>query len=151
MRTPVNRPASDPAVSQETLLESLRRDAFAAHSGVELLEARPGYARTQLAVGPQHLNSVELVHGGALFTLAAVAMFAACNASGKMSLGINLNLSCLQSARTGKLVAEAREVARTRRLATCVVEVTDEQGTLLATLNATAYILNGKAFPPSRS
>jgi acyl-CoA thioesterase len=129
-------------------LESLRRDRFAAHSGVELIEVRPGYARTRLAVGPHHFNSVDLVHGGALFTLAAVALFAACNASGKQAVGINLNLSCLHPSRGGPLVAEAQEVARSRRLATCTVRVTDEQGQLIATLQGTAYVKD-TPFPPA--
>ena len=143
----MSSPAENDPPAEADLLESLCRDRFAAHSGVELIEVRPGYARTELSVCSHHLNSVGLVHGGVLFTLAAVALFAACNASGNLAVGINLNLSCLKPARRGKLVAEAREVARSRRLATCTVHVSDEQGQLVATLQGTAYVKDA-AFPP---
>jgi len=142
----MNLPEEDPSAEAD-LLNSLRQDRFAAHSGVELVEARPGYARTQLTVCQHHLNSVELVHGGTLFTLAAVALFAACNAAGNQAVGINLNLSCLHPARSGTLFAEAREVARSRRLATCTVRVTNQQGQLVAMLQGTAYVKDTK-FPP---
>jgi len=143
----MNSSAENDPPTEPDLLESLRRDPFAAHSGVKLIEVHPGYARTELSVCSCHLNSVGLVHGGVLFTLAAVALFAACNASGDLALGINLNLSCLKSARAGKLRAEAREVARSRRLATCTVRVTSEEGELVATLQGTAYVTD-KEFPP---
>lgn len=142
----MNQPGEDAPQARADLWAALERDRFAAHNGVELLEVRPGYARTQVTIGPDHYNSVDLVHGGLLFTLAAVALFAACNAAGRVAVGINLNLSCLQPAREGRLVAEAEEVSRSRRLVTCQVRITDDQARLVATLQGTAF-LKEEAFP----
>lgn len=142
----MSSPREDTPPTAADLWAALGRDRFAAHNGVELLEVRPGYARTQVTVGPDHYNSVEMVHGGLLFTLAAVALFAACNAAGRVAVGINLNLSCLQPAGSGRLVAEAQEVSRSRRLTTCQVRITDEQERLVATLQGTAF-LKDEAFP----
>ena len=54
-------------------MEALRRrfsgDRFAATSGVELLDLRPGYAKARLEVHERHLNGVNIVQGGAVFTL----------------------------------------------------------------------------------
>jgi len=122
------------------LHEFLSRDRFAAASGVELTEVRAGYARAQLTIGADHFNSVGRVHGGAIFTLAATALFAACCAAGRVVLGINLNISYVTGAESGTLFAEAVEISRSRKIATCTVRVTDRQQTLVALLQGTAYI-----------
>lgn len=136
-------------MSDVSMIEGLSRDRFAAANAIELIEARPGYARTRLAVGERHRNCLDLVHGGALFTLSATAFFAAVNSWGQTAVGINMTLSCLQPARGGTLEAEATEVSRSRRLSTCSVRITDEQGQLIALFQGTAYIKHEK-FPPGR-
>ena len=123
-----------------TFDEFLNRDQFAAANGVELAEVRPGYARARLTVGPQHFNSVGRVHGGAIFTLAATALFAACCAAGRVVLGINLNITYVQGAEGGILDAEAVEISRSRKIATCTVRVTNQDQALIAQLQGTAYI-----------
>jgi acyl-CoA thioesterase len=124
-------------------------DRFAAANGIEVVEAGLGYARARMVAEERHLNSVGLVHGGALFTLAAAAFFAACNAAGKLAVGIHMNLECLQPGRLGELRAEAREEARSRRIATCSVRVTDGAGDLVAMFQGTAYVKD-EPFPPKR-
>lgn len=135
-------------MSQTEIVEGLKRDRFAAANGIELVEARPGYARTRVAAGPAHRNSVDLVHGGVLFTLAASAFFAAANAHGRVALGTNMTLSCLRPAVEGPLEAEASEVSRSRRLSTCSVRVTDATGALVALFQGTAYVKD-EPFPPA--
>lgn len=131
---------------EEAILAGLSRDRFAAANGVELIEARPGYARTRLTPDERHRNCVDLVHGGAIFTLAATAFFAAVNSWGNTALGTNMTISCLKSARGGTLLAEATEVSRSRRLSTCSVRVTDANGELVALFQGTAFIKEEK-FP----
>jgi acyl-CoA thioesterase len=131
------------------MIEGLNRDRFAAANGIELIEARPGYARTRMAAEDRHRNCVDLVHGGALFTLAATAFFAAVNSWGHTAVGINMTLSCLQPSGGGTLEAEATEVSRGRRLSTCSVRITGGQGQLVALFQGTAYIKNEK-FPPGQ-
>ncbi len=132
---------------QKALEEALGKDQFAAANGIELIEVGAGHAATQMTVGPRHLNSVGLVHGGAVFTLASVALFAACNAAGKLAVGVNLNISYVKPVTSGTLRAEAREIGRSRRIATCTVRVTDEARQLVAAFQGTAYIKNDP-FPP---
>ena len=128
--------------------EDFRSDHFAAEMGIEYLEVCLGYARTGLTFAPRHCNSLGILHGGgALFTLAATAMFAAANAHGREAVGTNLSLTCLRPTEAGRLTAEAEEIARSRRLSTCTVHVTDEAGRLVAVLQGTAY-LKDAPFPP---
>ena len=123
-------------------------DRFAASSGMRMVELRPGFARTSLEVEDRHLNSVGIVQGGAIFTLADLAFAMACNSAGKVAVAVSTNLSFLKATRSGTLVAEATEVARSRRISTCTVRVTDNAGELIALFQGTAYIKD-EPFPPA--
>ncbi|NLE38672.1 MAG: PaaI family thioesterase [Pirellulaceae bacterium] len=126
-------------------------DPFATFCGVEIVEARPGYAQTRLVLDGKHRNAVDLTHGGALFTLGAAAFFAACNAAGPTAVGINLSIAFLRPVADGILVAEATETARSRRIAHCEVSIMDESGQLVARLTGTAAIREPRAFPAGLS
>jgi len=122
-------------------------DRFAASSGMRLVELRPGFATTSLTIEDRHLNSVGIVQGGAIFTLADLAFAMACNSGGKVAVAVSTNLSFLKATRSGTLHAEAIEVARSRRISTCTVRVTNEGGELIALFQGTAYIKD-EPFPP---
>jgi acyl-CoA thioesterase len=126
----------------DALRARLNQDEFAAANGIELVDVRPGHARMRMAIGRRHLNSLGLVHGGAMFTLAATTFFAACNASGNVAMGINMSIACLHPVVEGVLEAEATEISRSPHLAHCVVRVTDSQENLVAQFQGTAYVKN---------
>jgi acyl-CoA thioesterase len=115
-------------------------DIFAATSGMRLVELRPGFAKTSLLIKQRHMNNVGMVHGGAIFTLAAFAFGAAAKTGGKVAVGVNTSLSFLKATRSGTLYAEATEISRSRKLSVCSVRVTDETGELVALFQGTAYI-----------
>ncbi len=92
-----------------------------------------------MTVGDQHLNAADVVHGGALFTLADLVFAVASNSRGRLALGINVSISYLQAARAGTLTAEAREVACNPKLATYTMEVRDSDATLVALAQGTVY------------
>ncbi len=123
-------------------------DRFASSSGIRLLNLRPGYARTSLDIEDRHLNAVGIAQGGAVFTLADLAFAVACNWGGKTAVAVNTNLTFLKATRSGTLYAEATEIARSRKLSTCTVRVTDATGELVALFQGTAYIKE-EPFPPS--
>jgi acyl-CoA thioesterase len=123
--------------------ELFRRDRFATSNGIELLEVKSGYARMKMRATQEHTNAVGMVHGGALFTLAASAFFAACNAAGRTAVGIHMSLGCIRPSLLGVYTAEAQEIARNNRLSTCSVRVTDEAERLVAVFQGTAYIKDG--------
>ena len=116
------------------------RDRFAAGAGIRLAEVRPGYARTRMKVRDGHMNGADVVQGGAVFTLADLAFAAACNSHGILALAVDVTISFLRPTRSGTLVAEAREVARSRRLSRCEIEVKDDAGELVALFHGTAFV-----------
>jgi acyl-CoA thioesterase len=128
--------------------DHFKNDRFAATNGIKLIEVRPGHALAKMEVQERHLNGIGTVQGGALFTLADLAFAAACNAAGKVAVGLNTNMSYLKAVSSGTLTAEAVEVARSRKISTCSVRVTNEHDDLVAVFQGTAYIKSTE-FPPS--
>ena len=116
-----------------------RRDRFGALAGVRLVEVRPGYARARMRVGASHLNGVDVAKGGAILTLADLAFAAACNSHGTVALAVNVSISFVKAASPGWLEAEAREVSRSPRLSSVMVDVRDGAGDLVAIFQGLAY------------
>jgi acyl-CoA thioesterase len=117
-----------------------RRDRFAAGAGVRLVEVGPGRAVARMRLRPGHLNGVDVVQGGAVFTLADFAFAVACNTAGPVALAIDVSISFLAASTRGTLTATAVEVSRSSRLSRVEVEVRDSRGAQVARFHGTAYV-----------
>jgi len=116
------------------------RDALAQALGIELVEARQGYARVKLPADRLHRNGIGTLHGGLVMTCADVAFAAACNSYVETSTGVNVNFAFLTVARPGAVFAEATEVRRGRRLTHYDLRVFDEADRLIASGSGTAFV-----------
>jgi acyl-CoA thioesterase len=123
----------------ENLLAYFQQDQFAQLAGIQLLEAAAGKAKAAMEIRPEHLNCHQAVHGGAIFTLADLAFAAASNSHGKLAVAINASISFMKAARAGRLMAEAKEITSTPKLATYTVNITDDAGDLVAIFQGMAY------------
>jgi len=124
----------------DQIREFFKRDKFAELAGIELLEISPGCAKARMKVGPQHLNGVNIVHGGAVFTLADLVFAAASNSHGTVAVAINASISFMKATPPGTtLIAEGREVACNPKLATYNIDVTNEAGEIVATFQGMVY------------
>ena len=66
--------------------EFFKNDLFAENAGVVLLEVREGYSKAKLEIKPEHLNAGARTQGGAIFTLADLALAAAANSHGTLAV-----------------------------------------------------------------
>jgi acyl-CoA thioesterase len=123
----------------EQIKQFFAKDQYAAHSGIELLSVSEGRSVAQMRLAPQHWNGLGSVHGGAIFTLADFAFAAAANSYGTLAVAINAHITIMKAATTGTLRAEAREISKNFKLGTYTVEVTDDQGDLVALFQGMAY------------
>ncbi len=114
-------------------------DIFARHCGIELLEVEPGYAKVGMKIEPCHYNAAKTVHGGAIFTLADFAFAVASNSHGTLAMGINTSVSFVKAATKGNLYAVAREKSRNPKLAAYLVEITDDEGEVVALFQGMVY------------
>ena len=76
--------------------EFFKNDLFAENAGVVLLEVREGYSKAKLEIKPEHLNAGARTQGGAIFTLADLALAAAANSHGTLAFSLSSNITFLQ-------------------------------------------------------
>lgn len=86
-----------------------------------------------------HHNSINTVHGGAIFTLADFTFAVAANSHNKMSVALNVNISFLKAISEGVLIAEAQEISVNPKIATYKILVSNDLGELIATFEGMAY------------
>ena len=102
---------------------------FAHHLGLRVVEFEGGRSRLTYEPKPEHLNSFEVTHGGALMTLLDVTMAAAARSMQK-DMGvvtIEMKTSFMQAAR-GPLTGKGRLMHRTATMAFVEATVEDAQG-----------------------
>ena len=122
-------------------------DLFARHTGIELLEVGPGWAKASMKIEPFHYNGAKTVHGGAIFTLADFAFAVASNSHGTLAMGINTCISFVKAATKGTLYADAREQARNRKLASYSIQITDDVNDVVAIFQGIVYRKNESIIP----
>jgi acyl-CoA thioesterase len=118
------------------------KDQFAKHNGIQLLEAFPGYAKACMEIREFHLNSVGVLHGGALFTLADFTFAVASNAHGRVALAIDAEISFFKAIQSGVLTATAREISLNNKLGTYLIDIFNEKEELIANFKGTVYRKN---------
>ncbi len=123
------------------------RDLFAKHCGIGIVDVQPGRAKVSMKIEPFHLNGAKTVHGGAIFTLADFAFAIASNSHGTLAMGINTSVAFVKSAISGSIHAEAREISCNPKLATYLVDVTDDAGDLIASFQGTVYRKKDRIVP----
>ena len=81
--------------------EFFKNDLFAENAGVVLLEVREGYSKAKLEIKPEHLNAGARTQGGAIFTLADLALAAAANSHGTLAFSLSSNITFLRASGPG--------------------------------------------------
>ena len=127
--------------------EFFKKDLFAGKTGVELIEIKAGYSKARLVITEEHLNAGHRTQGGALFTLADLALAAAANSHGVLSLSLSSNITFLRGSGVGDtLYAEARERYVGRTTGYYQIDVTNQKGELIATFESSVF-RKGDALP----
>jgi len=117
------------------------KDKFARHLGIQIVETAPGYAKTRLVLREEFLNGLDVAHGGVIFSLIDYAFALASNTPEESGLAINANIHFIKSAvLTEQIIAEVKEVSRSRKLGTYQGVVTNQDGAILAQFQAMAYL-----------
>lgn len=123
-----------------TIQEFFKNDRFAEGAGVELLEVKEGYSKARLVVGEEHLNAGSRTQGGALFTLADLALAAAANSHGTLAFSLSSNITFLRaSGASDTLYAEARERYTGRTTGYYQIDITNQRGELIATFESSVF------------
>lgn len=113
--------------------EAIRRNTFSRHNFNELESVEPDHAVYRLEIQKESLNTYGMVHGGGLYTLADNAAGTAAHSDGGHYVTEAGNLNFLDNRPSGVIRAEAKVIRRGRSTVFVSVDITSEDGTLLAT------------------
>jgi acyl-CoA thioesterase len=124
----------------EKIVKRVNEEPFAQHLGIKLKDIGPGSSIVEMTFRPEMENILGMAHGGAIFALIDEAFETASNSHGTVAVALNMNITYISSPPVGSLLrAEAREISLTRRTASYLINVTDEQDQLVATCQALVY------------
>jgi uncharacterized protein (TIGR00369 family) len=137
---------------QDNSDKQVRRSGYRQLIGYRTRAWREGHGEVELAVGPQHLNSIGKVHGGVYASLLDVAMghavgFCTTPGNARYSSTVSLATTFLAAVSTGTITATGRVEGVSGRLVTASGEVRSDTGTLLATAQASFLYLAGSERP----
>jgi acyl-CoA thioesterase len=125
------------------------RDRAAQALGITVEAIGPGFARCRMGVRDDMVQGHATCHGGLTFTLADTAFAYACNAYNRATVALGAEIAFLAPARAGDVLsATARERSRAGRTGIYDVEVTKDDGSLVALFRGTAYETRGEVVPP---
>ena len=117
-----------------------RTDRFAANAGCQITEVDEQHAVAEMTVTAEHLNGGNVCQGGALFTLADLAIAALMNYGGQLTFGINNSITYVASARVGDhLRAEAVFVANHHKIPSVEVRVTNQEDLIVCHVTGMGY------------
>lgn len=115
-------------------------DHFAANAGCRITEVDAKHAVAVMTVTDAHLNGGHVCQGGALFTLADLAIAALMNCAGQLTFGIANSIMFVSSAKEGdELRAEAMQVANHHKIPSVEVRVTNQDGMLICHVTGMGY------------
>ncbi len=129
-----------------------RRSGFRTLLGYTTRVWAENYGEVELVIGPQHMNSIGIVHGGVYATLLDAAFghavsYCAVPGNARYSTTVSLTTTFLKGAKEGVLRACAKVDGVDGRLATCSGEIRDETGALLAVAQGSFLYFPGSENP----
>ena len=117
-----------------------RMDRFAAGAGCQITEVDAEHAVAVMKVTDKNLNGGNVCQGGALFTLADIAIAALMNHQGQLTFGINNSIMFVASAKEGDVLrAEAVSIANHHKIPAVEVRVTNQDGRLICHVTGMVY------------
>lgn len=138
-------PFEDTAQTSENIARLKRQskaEPVASLLKMELQELKPGYSKIALKVRPEHLNFNKFIFGGIIMSLADEAFGYAVNTLNSPTVATQFNINFLAAAKEGdELTAEGNVIKAGKRVITCEMTVTGNEGKLIARATGTSIPL----------
>lgn len=120
-----------------------RNDRFARNAGCQITQVDAEHAVAEMKVTSDHLNGGNVCQGGALFTLADLAIAALMNFQGQLTFGISNSIMYVSSAHEGDVLrAEAVSISAHPKIPSVEVRVTNQDGRLICHVTGMGYRKN---------
>lgn len=124
----------------EVVQYMIQVDAFSRWLGIQVLEVREGYSKTQMTVREEMMNGLGVAHGGIAFSLADSTFAFACNNRNQLSLALDTSINFLKPVMAGDmLTAEANEIHNGKSTGLYEVKVHNQNGHLVAVFKGVCF------------
>ena len=135
---------AEPLVAADASLDEVRAffesDRYATTTLTPTIEdARPGYARVSMEIGPDHRNGMGALMGGVSFTLADFAFAIASNVGQAPTVTASSTIDFMSAPKDTRLVAECEVEKNGRSLCFATVRVTDGAGNPVSRISVTGF------------
>ena len=124
-----------------TAMDIFKQDAYAEHLGIEIVEMNEGCSVVKMPIKPFHLNGGGRVHGGALLSLADLALASAAISRGDYGSAINVHMNFMKGVAEGTLWARGTELSAGRSIRHYQVIVEDDNQRLIGNFQGTVYVM----------
>ena len=129
----------------EIIRKIFQNDRYLVHTDVVIEEIGEDYCKCSMEIASLHLNAADKVQGGAIYTLADSAFAVASNighlqrSEDLVTISQSASISYLRAVPGGTLYAEGQKIGGGKKMSLYRMDVTDEQGRIVATMNGNAY------------
>ena len=126
----------------EQAREFFKNDIYAHElTGIEIVEAREGYAKCSLKIEDKHKNALGHVMGGVFFTMADYAFAIAANLGQPTTVTQTSQIMYLSAVKGSTLYAETERIKAGKRTCFYKIMISDDTGTDIAYVTTTGYIV----------
>jgi uncharacterized protein (TIGR00369 family) len=127
---------------RDVIAQFLPQSPFVAKLGIVADQLEEDEVRLRLPWDPSNVTIGDMVHGGAIATLADLTVMAAAWCGGQAppelrGVTVSITLDFMAPARATDVIGVGRVLRRGRSLVNCEAEIVDPQGTLVAKALAT--------------
>lgn len=121
--------------------EFFGNDVYASKTtGIEIVDAEPGYAKCRLVIDERHKNAVGQVMGGVFFVMADFAFAIAANYKQQPTVTQSSQIVYLSPAKSNVLYAETEKIRSGRKTCFYKISITDDTGELCAYVTVSGFI-----------
>ena len=119
------------------------KDRFCVANDMKITVLAEGYAEAEMPISENKLNGLDVVQGGAIYTLADFAFAGASNANreDRRCIGSATSINYIRPGTGTKLKAVAKIIHAGKKTCLSNVEVFNDQGKLIATANFQGFML----------
>lgn len=122
-------------------MEEEKTIGFIKYNNINIEEKSNNYAKMSVSITPDSLNSLGVVHGGLIFTLADATMSLAAKTSNKEALTITSEIKYIKAGKGKKLTATANAIKENTITAQYKCEVYNDNNELCAIAKGIYYFV----------
>ncbi|MFZ4769474.1 MAG: hydroxyphenylacetyl-CoA thioesterase PaaI [Ferruginibacter sp.] len=129
--------------AEKVVAHMMQHDLFSQWLGIEVLEIKEGYSKIKMAIRPEMINGLGIVHGGVAFSMADSCFAFACNNRNVLSVALDTSINFTKPVHVGDiLTAEAKELHNGKSTGLYHITITNQNDHVVALFKGTCFRTN---------